>query len=727
MTGAFGCDISKTEEEGRTSIKISNWQRTIPIKKERIDLLRKIVLGVFFTLHILGTAPLSAQLSENTDTLPPLKITEGWQYRWGDSPVDEFGVPTWICQDEDSPLWKPAPTTVNLPVEGKTNILWLRVPLPEDERKEPTLYLPRAFLNLEVYLNGKRIYAFGEFKLDYKNRFSAFVPHRIFLPENYNGKIIYFRMFSDLPRINGIQGPVFLGTREKLTLHLIRKDILQFLIGVFCVFIGLLALISFIERSSGRPQAAISFGFFSLFIGMGFLAMIAPLLWFIPAPRFWYFILFLSFFLFPAALVAFVEHVIGPGYKNFFRRLWQFHLVIVLIVIVMEFLDVWSMARWMEGLRFLWIFDSLVVVIAGVYASIKGRYEARVFTVGIAFFSVFALRDIFSQGQTTMLMPVGTLIFIILLGYILYHRFTENSRKLQIYTRELEEKSEKLEEARTQLEEYSHTLEQKVEERTKEVKEKQAQLVQSSKMAALGSLVAGVAHEINTPVGAINSMHNTLMRAVDKVRSDIEDCLAETSKEREKLRSSLGMIDDANKVIQSGTERVIDIVKRLRSFARLDEAELKDANINEGIEDTLTIIHHQIKHDITVVKNYGDIPIISCFPGRLNQVFLNLLINARQAIEGKGTITISTSTKDDRVYVEIEDTGRGIAREHLAKIFDPGFTTKGVGVGTGLGLSICYQIIQDHHGEILVESEVGKGTTFTVVLPTDLEKRLESN
>jgi signal transduction histidine kinase len=106
---------------------------------------------------------------------------------------------------------------------------------------------------------------------------------------------------------------------------------------------------------------------------------------------------------------------------------------------------------------------------------------------------------------------------------------------------------------------------------------------------------------------------------------------------------------------------------------------------------------------------------------------LNLLINARQAIEGKGTITISTSTKDDRVYVEIEDTGRGIAREHLAKIFDPGFTTKGVGVGTGLGLSICYQIIQDHRGEILVESEVGKGTTFTVVLPADLEKRLESN
>jgi signal transduction histidine kinase len=238
----------------------------------------------------------------------------------------------------------------------------------------------------------------------------------------------------------------------------------------------------------------------------------------------------------------------------------------------------------------------------------------------------------------------------------LYRRFTESSRRLKIYARELEENSEKLEEAKAQLEEYSRTLEQKVEERTKEVKEKQTQLIQSSKMAALGSLVAGVAHEINTPVGAINSMHNTLMRAVEKVRQDIEDCLKETHQEHQKIRSSLVVIDDANKVIQAGTERVIDIVKRLRSFARLDEAELKDADINEGIEDTLTIIHHQIKHEITVVKNYGDIPKIACFPGRLNQVFLNLLINAKQAIEGKGTITISTYSRNNKVYVEIKDT-----------------------------------------------------------------------
>jgi signal transduction histidine kinase len=140
---------------------------------------------------------------------------------------------------------------------------------------------------------------------------------------------------------------------------------------------------------------------------------------------------------------------------------------------------------------------------------------------------------------------------------------------------------------------------------------------------------------------------------------------------------------------------VINIVRRLKSFARLDEAELKTVDIHEGLEDTLTLIHHEIKHNITVRKNYGNIPPISCFPGQLNQIFLNLLINSKQAIKGKGTIDITTFAKNSKVYIVFKDDGIGIPRENLKKVFDPGFTTKGRGVGAGLGLSICYQIIQD--------------------------------
>jgi signal transduction histidine kinase len=186
------------------------------------------------------------------------------------------------------------------------------------------------------------------------------------------------------------------------------------------------------------------------------------------------------------------------------------------------------------------------------------------------------------------------------------------------------------------------------------------------------------------------------------------------------LGSALKVVTEANRVIESGTQRVTEIVRRLRSFARLDQAELKKADIHEGLEDTLALIHHELKHNIVVKREYGAVPPIPCYPGRLNQVFLNLLNNARQAIRGKGEIAIRTCVLDQRVHVAVSDTGAGISPEHLRKIFDPGFTTKGVGVGTGLGLSICYQIVRDHRGEILVESEPGKGATFTVVLPMDL-------
>jgi two-component system NtrC family sensor kinase len=261
---------------------------------------------------------------------------------------------------------------------------------------------------------------------------------------------------------------------------------------------------------------------------------------------------------------------------------------------------------------------------------------------------------------------------------------------------------------------------EKLEQAHEDLTNAQSQLVQSEKMAALGMLVAGIAHEINTPIGAVNSMHDTLLRSVDKLRGMVVDQCKQEPEKVAHFDKLFTVIADSNKVISSGVERVTTIVRRLRSFARLDEAELKEVDINEGIEDTLTLVHHEMKHDITIEKKYGDIPPFSCFPGRLNQVLLNLLVNARQAIEGKGTIEIETKMEGHDLIIRVSDSGVGIPKEHLQRIFDPGFTTKGVGVGTGLGLSICFQIIEDHHGKMTVESEVGKGTTFTLRIPDNL-------
>lgn len=258
-----------------------------------------------------------------------------------------------------------------------------------------------------------------------------------------------------------------------------------------------------------------------------------------------------------------------------------------------------------------------------------------------------------------------------------------------------------------------------------ELRHTQAQLVQSEKMASLGSLVAGIAHEINTPVGAVGSMHQTLVRAIDKLLEHIKNKQGESFDTDPKVARLLEVIHNANDVIHSGTDRVREIVRRLRSFARLDEAELKKVDIHEGLGDTLSLIHHEIKHYIEIDEHLGELPEIAVYPSRLNQVFLNLLNNARQAIEGKGRITIETKQDGDFVEVRITDSGKGIAPEDLTRIFDPGFTTKGAGVGTGLGLSICYQIVRDHHGSLEAVSEPGHGATFILRLPTNLDQILE--
>lgn len=282
-----------------------------------------------------------------------------------------------------------------------------------------------------------------------------------------------------------------------------------------------------------------------------------------------------------------------------------------------------------------------------------------------------------------------------------------------------------LRESNQNLEILVKNLKSDLEETNRHLKEARAQLVQSEKMASLGQLVAGIAHEINTPIGAINSMHDTLFRTLDRLKEFIQQELPEDCRQIPKLEAAFKLIDDSNSVIKSGAERVINIVTRLKSFARLDEADLKTVDIHEGIEDTLVLIHHELKHNITIVKNYGDIPPISCFPSQLNQVFLNLLVNSKQAIKDKGIITITTCVKNKKVHIKFSDDGVGIPKESVSRIFDPGYTTKGIGVGTGLGLSISYNIIQNHRGEIKVTSELGNGTEFLIVLPMDLEAQLE--
>ena len=256
----------------------------------------------------------------------------------------------------------------------------------------------------------------------------------------------------------------------------------------------------------------------------------------------------------------------------------------------------------------------------------------------------------------------------------------------------------------SQAELFETALRQKkeLEEALIELKAAQSQLVQSEKMASLGQLVAGVAHEINTPLGAINSNNGILAKCVDKNLKDND--IAEIA-------------ENAISVNKEAIRRISNLVKSLKNFARLDEAEYQEVNIHDGIKSTLTLISHELKNKIAVIEEFGKLPPMKCFPNALNQVFMNILINACQSIEDTGSIRIKTDKQGKYAVITISDTGKGISKEDWSRVFDPGFTTKGVGVGTGLGLSICYQIIEKHNGNISVKSEVGKGTEFKIEIP----------
>lgn len=233
-----------------------------------------------------------------------------------------------------------------------------------------------------------------------------------------------------------------------------------------------------------------------------------------------------------------------------------------------------------------------------------------------------------------------------------------------------------------------------------ELKETQLQLINSEKMASLGQLVAGVAHEINTPVASIKSNNTIISKLISKI-------------EQEDIRE---MFTEINTIDQEAIQRISNIVVSLKKFVRLDESELQEADINKELDLTLDLIRHETKNKIEIEKHYGQLPLVKCYPNMLNQVFTNMLVNACQAIDRSGKIIITTYYSDGKLVVKFKDNGKGIAKENINKIFTAGYTTKGVGIGTGLGLAISQKIIDKHNGKIQVFSEVGRGTEFVITL-----------
>ncbi len=397
---------------------------------------------------------------------------------------------------------------------------------------------------------------------------------------------------------------------------------------------------------------------------------------------------------------------------------------------------------------------------------------AKTFNVaGRKWLLLYRATPAFMAGRRTLqpwgVLAVGLLLtgtlWIYLLNSIRRTEYIENLVKIR--TTELEQTNEMLSQevsirrqAENELHQAHGMLEKKVDERTAELsklnkllqeshqklekayndlKSAQSQILQQEKMASIGQLAAGVAHEINNPTGYILSNLNSLEKYsiryseyvsfLNETVAELKDCGEEASSvildKIEQKRKALKIdyvLEDTKQLIHEtidGAEKIRRIVQDLKSFSHVDDAECRPYNINEGLESTINIAWNELKYKATVKREYGDIPLVRCNLGQLNQVFINLLVNAAQAIEKQGEITVKTWHAGDYVYVSVADTGSGIPEEKIGRIFEPFFTTKEVGKGTGLGLSIAYDIVKKHTGEIEVASEVDKGTTFTIKIP----------
>jgi two-component system NtrC family sensor kinase len=405
-------------------------------------------------------------------------------------------------------------------------------------------------------------------------------------------------------------------------------------------------------------------------------------------------------------------------------------------------------------------FCALVVTVSTyiviIKLSLNGYRPAKFFLLawtmfftGIVLFVLRNLGILPYNNYTNYTMPIGTAIEVILLSLALADRiniFKAEKEKSQEETLKALQENEKI------VREQNIVLELKVTERTIELsesnhelnhtlenlKQTQTQLVEAEKMASLGQLTAGIAHEINNPINFVTSNINPLRRDIELVLeamtkienvglsdASIPDKLQQINEYKEELDFDYLTLEIRHLIngINEGATRTAEIVKGLRFFSRLDEDSLKKADINEGLKSTLVIANNLLNNRIKINKEFGELPNIECYPGKLNQAFLNIISNAAYAVQKRfennvgGEISIITSHDEQNVFIRIKDNGTGMDANTLKKLFEPFFTTKDVGEGTGLGMSIAYNIIKKHTGTINVTSVQGEGTEFTLQLP----------
>jgi len=663
-------------------------------------------------LTLLIAVPCQSQnaLAEDSD---PVELSGGWQYRWGDSPLNADGVPLWTRDISDDSAWKVIDCPLDPPDRSGREFLWLRIRLPEQPWPDPAIFLSNVLLAAEVYLDTQKIYATNPFGFGTVGLYAQTRWHIFPLNEPTSARTLFFRIHSDDPNHIGLpimsDNKVLIGTRSDLVGYVVRNSIDRFVLGCLFILIGQLSIDLFFHRWKQRAYYYLAFGGFAICVGLTCAASGEVAQFIISSPIFRFHATTLGLVFFPVGFFAFYEQIVETAHSKNLRRLWQFFLVYGIVVLIFQLVEITRI------LFFLYVFWALLLAIGlgaifliAVRGAIQGSAQMKIFNVGFLAVVLFIGHDMIFAFDLLpywhWLSPWGILLFILCLTHIIEMRNAEDQKRLEEYSQNLEQ----------QVDERTHDLREKnsqLEETMQQLRQTQEQLVLREKMASLGKLVAGVAHEINNPIGAVRSAADVSARAVEKIAAGIGE-------ESGKLRNALQILKDNSRTILSGSERIARIVRSLRAFAHLDEAPFQsDIDLRQEIDHAIALLEDRLPESVRIVREYADIPRISCYPAELNTAFMDLLENGIEAIGDSGIITVTVRSDDTGLHIRFADTGRGISPDDMDEIFDPGFTTKGSGVGTGLGLSTALGIVQKHGGEITVESHKGKGTSFTILLP----------
>jgi len=393
------------------------------------------------------------------------------------------------------------------------------------------------------------------------------------------------------------------------------------------------------------------------------------------------------------------------------------------------------------------LFVAVMVLKAGYRPARFYLLAWSVFMIGIFLFVFSEMGVLPTNDLTAYIMPFGSALEVVLLSFALADKINilkkekdkEQAERLKV----LAENEKLIMEQNTMLEEKVQLRTEELEHALRNLQDTQSQLVNQEKMASLGQLTAGIAHEINNPINFVSSNISPLKRDIADILEIIEfyrengkkhfdeDAIKEAQQLEEDLELDyvLDEVDQLLKGMEDGAKRTVDIVKGLRLFSRVDEQDVKKVDLHDGINSTIILLNSSMPSKIRVVREFGELPLVECLAGKINQVFMNIINNAIHALSDHideiqdPKITLRSHTNLETVTIEIEDNGPGMPESVKEKVFEPFFTTKAVGKGTGLGLSIVYSIIENHHGTLEVNSELGVGTTFSITLPINQNSR----